>query len=170
MKPLLVLACLVTEAGAFASRGAPSARAPPLRSAADRGYATPIDIDEGAARDVDAFEAWAQEYGVQRAPGLELAYRSNDAAYGGDTVGWDVSVATNQDAPAGTCVLCVPEAVILTSAKAMAELRTHAMDQAEKIVSSINADTELRQYYLMVKLLVEYEKGEASPWFPWLNS
>ncbi len=25
-------------------------------------------------------------------------------------------------------------------------------------------------YYLLIKILVEYEKGEGSPWFPWLNS
>ena len=24
--------------------------------------------------------------------------------------------------------------------------------------------------YLLIKILVEYEKGEGSPWFPWLNS
>ena len=52
----------------------------------------------------------------------------------------------------------------------MAELRTSDMDQAEKILYSVNGESELRQYYLMVKILVEYEKGEESPWFPWLNS
>ena len=40
----------------------------------------------------------------------------------------------------------------------------------KKVLSSINADTELRQYYLMIKILVEYEKGAGSAWFPWLNS
>ncbi len=39
-----------------------------------------------------------------------------------------------------------------------------------KVLSSINANSELRHYYLMIKILVEYEKGEGSPWFPWLNS
>jgi len=71
---------------------------------------------------------------------------------------------------AGTPVLYVPENLILSSSKAMAELQTVDMQPAEKILYSVNADTELRQYYLMIKLLVEIEKGEESPYFPWLNS
>lgn len=182
MRRLLVIACVVTEARAFVSCGVAAMHAPWSSRAADAslasalnsemsgGYAAPINIDESAPRDVETFEEWATNYGIQRAAGLQLAYSSNDDGYSGGTVGWDVSFATDQAIPTGTCVLCVPEAVILTSAKAMAELRTHAMDPAEKIVSSINAETELRQYYLMVKLLVEYEKGALSPWFAWLNS
>jgi len=84
--------------------------------------------------------------------------------------GSDIYACTNTDMAAGTPVLYVPENLILTSSKAMAELQTVDMQPAEKILYSVNADTELRQYYLMIKLLVEIEKGEESPYFPWLNS
>mmetsp|Transcript_14867 Transcript_14867/g.27036 ORF Transcript_14867/g.27036 Transcript_14867/m.27036 type:complete len:473 (-) Transcript_14867:10-1428(-) len=165
---LLVLASIaITEAAAFTPSSSllttisPSAPASPLYSAVDRGYETPINIEETAPRDTSTFETWAYNYGIQRAEGHQLAYSED---------GWDIYAMTNQELPAGTPVLCVPEPLILSSNKAMAELRTHDMDQAEKIVYSVNADTEIRQYYLMVKILVEYKKGEASPWFPWLNS
>ena len=114
-------------------------------------------------------EEWAYNYGIQRDEGLQLSYSSEDAGHAGDAA-WDMSVMTAAPLAAGTCVLSVPESLILSSNKVMAELRTHDMDPAEKVLSSINADTELGQYYLMVKILVECEKGAASPWYPWLNA
>ena len=135
-------------------------------SAIDRGYETPINIEETAYRDVPTFENWAYNYaGIITSPGFQLA-SSNE--YGlGET---DVYAMTSQDMPQGTCALYVPEQFILSSSKAMAELRTSDMEAAEKIVYSVNAESEIRQYYLIVKLLVEYERGEESPWFAWLNS
>lgn len=94
-------------------------------------------------------------------PGLQFEYNID---------GSDIYACTNADMAAGTPVLYVPESLILSSSKAMAELQTVDMQPAEKILYSVNADTELRQYYLMIKLLVEIEKGEESPYFPWLNS
>jgi len=72
--------------------------------------------------------------------------------------------------PGGTPVLCVPQELILSANKAMEEFPKESMRAAEKIVYSVNADSEIRYWYLMVKLLVELEKGEQSAWFPWLNS
>lgn len=60
--------------------------------------------------------------------------------------------ATDSDLATGTTVLYVPEELILTSSKAMEELRGPEMMPAEKVLSSINADGELRQYYLMIKV------------------
>ena len=77
---------------------------------------------------------------------------------------------TNVDLPTGSPILTIPEHMILSSNKAMAELRTSDMSEAEKIVKSVNAESEFRHYYLMLKLLVEYEKGMESPWYQWMNS
>ena len=49
-------------------------------------------------------------------------------------------------------MLYVPEELILTSTKAMEELRGPEMQAAEKVLRSINAEDELRQYYLMIKV------------------
>lgn len=162
---LLTVACIGAGAAAFSSSGARAGCVKrglaPLQSTSALGYDRAIDIEETAPRDMPSFEEWAYNYGIQKGEGFELA---------SDEYGTDIYAMTTQDQPAGTCVLYVPEMCILTSSKAMAELRTNDMDQAEKILYSVNAESELRQYYLMIKILVEFEKGEASPWFPWLNS
>mmetsp|Transcript_22839 Transcript_22839/g.49413 ORF Transcript_22839/g.49413 Transcript_22839/m.49413 type:complete len:464 (-) Transcript_22839:188-1579(-) len=173
-KLLALAACIVTDkAAAFTStstcpRSTITSTAPssiPLYSSFDRGYDTPINIEETAHRDIQSLEEWAYNYGIQRAEGFQLAsFDANGVA------GSEVYAMANQDLPAGTPVVYVPEGLILSSDKAMAELRSHDMDHAEKILTSVNADSELRYYYLMVKILVEYEKGTESPWFPWLNS
>ncbi|KAL7553006.1 hypothetical protein ACHAWF_016251 [Thalassiosira exigua] len=151
-------------------RRPPPPSSPPPRSASSsglgstlssRGYEPLICVDEDCPRDVPSFEAWAHRSGIQRSEGFRLAY-SDD--------GIDVYAATDRDAPAGTCVLCVPEHLILSASKAMSELRTREMDPAEKILRSVNAEDELPRWYLMIQILAEYEKGEESAWFPWLNS
>jgi len=131
-----------------------------FKSQTELGYR--IDISENAPRDVPAMEEWANACGVQRADSLHLASVDGD--------GVDVCAVTSQDLPASSPVLFVPQEMILSSNKAIAELRSEEMEQAEKLVCSVNADSELRHYYLMLKIIVEYEKGEASPWYPWLNS
>ena len=122
---------------------------------------TLINIDEEAPRDIPSMEQWSYEMGAQRTDGFTLT---------SDDGGYNVYAMTTVDLPTGSPVLTIPEHMILSSNKAMAELRTSDMSEAEKIIKSVNADSEFRQYYLMLKLLVEYEKGESSPWYPWLNS
>ena len=134
------------------------------RSYHNLGYELPINIEETAPRDIPTFETWAYNYGIQRHESFTLVDNNND--------GYDIYASTSStDAvPTGTCVLYVPQELILSGSKSMDELRSHDMDPAEKIVFSVNAEKELAKYYLIVKLLVEIEKGEDSPWFPWLNS
>lgn len=118
-----------------------------------------IDIDEEAPRDIPSMEQWAEYQGAQR-NGYSIT----------STDGWDYYAITSTDLPTGSPVLTIPEHMILSSNKAMEELRSPEMSEAEKIITSVNAESEFRQYYLMLKLLVEYEKGPNSPWYAWLNS
>jgi len=122
---------------------------------------TLINIDEEAPRDIPSMEQWSYEMGAQRTEGFTLT---------SDDGGFDVYAMTTVDLPTGSPVLTIPEHMILSSTKAMAELRSTDMSEAEKIINSVNAESEFRQYYLMLKLLDEYEKGVASPWYQWLNS
>ena len=107
-----------------------------------KGYTPVIDVDEDAARDIQTFEEWSYNYGVQRCDGFQLT--SDD--------GMDVYAATSQDLPTGSPVVFVPEHLILSSSKAMVELRTPEMNGAEKVVLSVNAESEMRHYYLMLKV------------------
>ena len=58
----------------------------------------------------------------------------------------------------------------MSSNKAIAELRSPDMALAEEYVINSGAESELRHYYLMLKILLEIQNGKDSPWFQWLNS
>jgi hypothetical protein len=90
-----------------------------------RGYEAAINIGETAPHDVALFESWAYECRIQRAKGFVL---NNDSG-----MMLDVCTSTTMDMPAGSCVLYIQKMWILSSSKAMAELRTADMDQAEKV-------------------------------------
>ena len=124
---------------------------------------------EDAPREIAAMDEWAATCGVQRADGVELILTECDN-YGNGIDSQDVSVVTTQDLPAKSPVLCVPSDMILTSDRAVAELGRQ--EDAEKLLGSLNAATpdHLRHFYLFLKILVEYEKGPDSPWYPWLNA
>ena len=90
--------------------------------------------------------------GMQKAVGVVLK--------GSDRYMKNVQVVTGQDIPSGSPVLYVPEELIMTSNKAMAAYRNpQVMDAAEKQLQTFDAMSELRQYYLMIQLLVEIERG-----------
>eukprot|EP00531_Pseudo-nitzschia_arenysensis_P007227 CAMPEP_0116114766 /NCGR_PEP_ID=MMETSP0329-20121206/150_1 /TAXON_ID=697910 /ORGANISM="Pseudo-nitzschia arenysensis, Strain B593" /LENGTH=448 /DNA_ID=CAMNT_0003608157 /DNA_START=38 /DNA_END=1380 /DNA_ORIENTATION=+ len=125
-----------------------------------------VDVKENAVRDIETMEAWAYQCGVQGADGLQLM--SDYDAGDGNQQHFDVSLTTSNDIPANSPVLFVPNEMILSSNKAVEEFGR--LEDAEKLITSLNAESEFRQYYLMLKILVEWERGEESPWFSWLNS
>lgn len=120
-----------------------------------------VIVDEKAGRDVAAMEEWASSCGVQKVGGFQLVGESIDGFL-------DVSVQTSQAIPANSPVLFVPNEMILSSNKAVEEFGR--LDEAEELIFKGGAESELRHYYLMLKILVEWERGEGSPWFPYLNS
>jgi len=166
---LILVAVVVVGAAAFSSPS-PSCANPltstsclrrPLPSSLGV-YNTAIDVDEEAQRDISSFEEWASYNGIQRADGFQLVGEELFAGY------LDVSAITTQDVPAGSTVLYIPNEVILSSSKAMEEFGRLA--EAEEMLISNGYESEIRQYYLMIKILVELDKGRDSPWFEFLNS
>mmetsp|Transcript_32515 Transcript_32515/g.71371 ORF Transcript_32515/g.71371 Transcript_32515/m.71371 type:complete len:442 (-) Transcript_32515:106-1431(-) len=119
-----------------------------------------ISIDESTSRDIPTMEEWAAACGVQRSDGFQLSSE--------DEYGQNIGVVTTQDLPADSPVLYVPEQMILTSRKSLQEIGR--IDAAEKRLVSGKAADHVPQFYLFLKILLEYEKGDASPWYPWLNS
>lgn len=117
-----------------------------------------VDISEEAVRDVESMQAWAQGYGVQNIPGLQLT--SDD--------GSDIYAMTNEDVPAGSAIMFVPSNMFLSSWGAKAE--TGQLTEAEDLIERLNGLEDLPQFYIFVKILLEYQNGEESPFFPWLNS
>ncbi|KAL7465800.1 hypothetical protein ACHAXS_006117 [Conticribra weissflogii] len=120
-----------------------------------------ISLDEWTQRDVYGMEEWATNYGVQKYDGVEL--------YTADGEDWQL--ITNSYIPAGTSVLFVPADIVLSSDATAAEFGG-SLEAAENALVALDQGTARRLplFRLMVKILAEYERGEESPWFPWLNS
>jgi hypothetical protein len=117
--------------------------------------------DEYAQREVNAMEQWAQENGAQKAPGVELF--SED--------GSNFQYITQSGVGAGQTVLYVPSNLVISSYAAEYEFG-QSLKGAEDIVVAIDEGTRARLplFRLMIKILAEYEKGQSSQFFPWLNS
>ena len=117
--------------------------------------------DEYAQRDVYSMEEWAMQYGAQKAPGIEL--------YSED--GSDYQYVAQQGIQGGQTALYIPPDIVLNSASIQQEFG-QSLTGAEQVVVGIDRGTQARLplFRLMVKILAEYEKGQDSPFYPWLNS
>jgi hypothetical protein len=105
-------------------------------------------------------QEWAQNYGVQTAPGFELT--SQD--------GLDWFAFTNQYIPAGSPVVYVPSQLVLTSDEIREEFGGNLL-AAENVLAQYEGTIQRAPLFrLMVKILAEYENGQQSPYYPWLNS
>lgn len=116
-------------------------------------------------RDVYSMEQWATNYGLQKADGVELY---------SDDGGLDYQLMTQSQVAAGQTVVSVPASIVLDSRSVEQEFGT-SLQQAEAALMEIDqkqgeAQYRLPLFRLMVKILVEYEKGQDSMYYPWLNS
>jgi len=138
-------------------------RTSPLASFS-QSYSQTIDLnDEFSPRDVQGMEQWALQNGVQKADGVELANSPSD--------NMDWQLVSYQDLQSGTPILFVPAGMVLSSNNLRQELGRD-LESAEYEVCRLGELQEQRLplFRLMVKILMEYEKGQDSIYFPWLNS
>eukprot|EP00529_Nitzschia_sp_RCC80_P023830 CAMPEP_0113451700 /NCGR_PEP_ID=MMETSP0014_2-20120614/6472_1 /TAXON_ID=2857 /ORGANISM="Nitzschia sp." /LENGTH=457 /DNA_ID=CAMNT_0000343061 /DNA_START=205 /DNA_END=1578 /DNA_ORIENTATION=- /assembly_acc=CAM_ASM_000159 len=119
-----------------------------------------IDVSEVAQRDVYTMQNWAQQYGVQLADGVEI----------GSSDGEDYSVMTNSFIPAGSPVMFVPADIIMSSGSVEAEYGGQLQAAEQTLMEFEGTAQRLPLFRLMIKVLAEYEKGQDSPWFPYLNA
>jgi len=117
--------------------------------------------DENSPRDVFTMEQWATQYGVQKIQGVEL--------YSDD--GTDYQLITQSPIRSGSTVLFVPANMVLSS-NAIAEEFGGTLEAAENALVAMDKGTAQRLplFRLMIKVLAEYDKGQESPYFPWLNA
>ena len=156
---LLVVGLLPLLATAFVTPHGAVTKSRQSLSSLDMYTASTIDISEMAPRDVYSMTEWAVGYGVQMAPGVELS--SND--------GVDFFLVANQGIPAGSAAVFVPAQLVLSSTNIQTEFSV-ALVQSEEVLQRNGATNRLPLFRLMVKILAEYEKGDQSPYFPWLNA
>ena len=157
MKILLAAGFLATMASAFqplSSGKKALARTSPLYQ-----QMTLVDISEGVQRDIGPMQEWATNYGVQTCDGFQLT--SND--------GQDMYAMTNAPIGAGTPVVFVPNNMLLSSFGAAQEFG-NSLQAAEQQLAQGGVGDQIPLFRLMVKILAEFEKGDQSPFFPYLNS
>eukprot|EP00977_Amphora_coffeiformis_P004540 scaffold978_cov164-Amphora_coffeaeformis.AAC.11 len=119
-----------------------------------------VDTNEGTPRDVGTMEEWATACGVQRSEGFQLT---------SDDGGIDIYAMTSEDLSEESPVLFVPNQLIFSSNMARQELGGY-IDDAEDLVKRLDLEECIPEFYLMVKILMEYQQGDQSLWFPWLNA
>ena len=125
--------------------------------------------DLRSPRDVYSMEQWAIQYGLQKAAGVEL-YSTNDEMK-------DYSLYISTSIAAGQSVLFVPSDIVLNSEVIANEFGDSLSAAEESLIQIDNqarfpqgAEYRLPLFRLMTKILVEYEKGTDSLYYPWLNS
>ena len=170
----LLLCVLAISASAVSAFFVPSQRSPTENRPKSNNYkicsplAAYVDIGEDAYRDVVSMDEWATACGVQKAGGFQLTSEEGP-------LGLDVGVMTTEDMAEGSPVLFVSNEMIFASDQIEQELGPY-VEEAVGILRRLSGDEdfELRHisshFYLFLKILMEYEKGDQSPWFPWLNS
>ncbi|KAL7550390.1 hypothetical protein ACHAWF_013631 [Thalassiosira exigua] len=118
-----------------------------------------INLSSSVERDVYTMADWAAGYGVQQAEGVQLT------SYDGK----DYFPATQSDIPAGSPVMYVPSDLVFSSSKSLQEFGT-ALTQCEDQLVQAGLGDRVPLFRVFFKVVAEYEKGENSPWYPWLNS
>ncbi|VEU38044.1 unnamed protein product [Pseudo-nitzschia multistriata] len=147
-----ILGLIVSTASAFTSVSRPN-RAPFSTSLGL------VETGEYVDRDVYTFDEWATSCGVQKCAGFQITTQD----------GSDFFAVTDQDLPAGTPIVYVPPELVLSSNRAQEEFG-QSLQYAEDRIKEGGVANQIPIFRLGVKILAEWEKGEQSPWYYWLNS
>ena len=124
------------------------------------GVSNTIDITKRAIRDIPTMDNWSYACGVQRANGVQLESTNVE----------EVCLFATQDIAANSPVLFVPNQMILSGVQ-FAQQPEFGRVEGPEILLSITGEQEyISQFYLLCKILKEYENGVNSPWYPYLNS
>ena len=118
-----------------------------------------VNLSPAVERDVYPMADWAANSVVQQAEGVQLT------SYDGK----DYFPVTQAACPAGSPVMYVPNNLIMTSSKAAQEFGA-SLSQCENKLVAAGLEHQVPLFRVFFKIIAEYEKGDQSPWFPWLNS
>eukprot|EP00579_Thalassiosira_antarctica_P008193 CAMPEP_0201900956 /NCGR_PEP_ID=MMETSP0902-20130614/53370_1 /ASSEMBLY_ACC=CAM_ASM_000551 /TAXON_ID=420261 /ORGANISM="Thalassiosira antarctica, Strain CCMP982" /LENGTH=426 /DNA_ID=CAMNT_0048434771 /DNA_START=168 /DNA_END=1448 /DNA_ORIENTATION=- len=132
-----------------------------------------VDLsDVHSPRDVYSMEGWATQYGMQKADGVELYPTDDDNGSGGSDYSF---MTTTSPIAVGQTIVFVPSNIVINSATIRQEYGGALQQAEEAIMNSVSkvsqgGDNEISLFYLFIKILLEYELGQNSPYHPWLQS
>lgn len=119
-----------------------------------------VSIERIAKREIGQFQQWAVQCGVQVENGFVLVEGDVDGNE-------DWYAATSTGGAQGSRVLFVPNPMILSATRIAQEYEGYA-DPSLGILGRKGLQKLFPQFYLFLKILVEYERGQESPYYPWL--
>jgi len=120
-----------------------------------------IQISETAPRDYNSFVEWATNYGVSL-DNMQIAEQFGE---------W--GAVSSQASPAGSRVLYVPAMLRLTSNGIRQDEFAHLEPAIAQYFDATNSNSQSNlacQFYLFLKVLQEYDQGQQSPCYAWLNA
>jgi len=120
-----------------------------------------IQISETAPRDYNSFVEWATNYGVSL-DNMQIAEQFGE---------W--GAVSSQASPAGSRVLYVPAMLRLTSNGIRQDEFAHLEPAIAQYFDATNSNSQSNlacQFYLFLKVLQEYDQGQQSPYYAWLNA
>jgi hypothetical protein len=119
-----------------------------------------VSLERTAQREVGQFQEWAGQCGVQPENGFCLV---EDLVEGNEE--WYAATATG--GAQGSRVLYVPNEMILSSARIAQEYQGY-VEPSFQVLESMGVYHLNQQFYLFLKILIEYESGAESPYYPWM--
>eukprot|EP00522_Entomoneis_paludosa_P017580 CAMPEP_0172459432 /NCGR_PEP_ID=MMETSP1065-20121228/32587_1 /TAXON_ID=265537 /ORGANISM="Amphiprora paludosa, Strain CCMP125" /LENGTH=464 /DNA_ID=CAMNT_0013214109 /DNA_START=27 /DNA_END=1421 /DNA_ORIENTATION=- len=163
----LVLVSLPSPSTAFVVQTTSRSTRPPLSSlfaSVQEAQAT-VSLDRSTARDFGSYQEWAVQCGVQVNPDtgfcfLDQMVDDNPEQY----------AATSTGTSAGSVIMMVPGEMVLSSNRLQQELQPYVDDQCFQVLQQANQMHMGAQFLLFLKVMLEYEAGSQSPYFPWLNA
>jgi hypothetical protein len=127
-----------------------------------KGFSSSISVERTATREIYPFQEWAAQCGVQADNGFCLAEQIVDGNE-------DWYAATSTGGYAGARVLTVPNEMIMSSARIAQDYQGY-VEPAFQVLEQKRMRHLFPQFYLFLKVLVELEQGENSPYYPWMAS
>lgn len=109
-----------------------------------------IYTSEDSPRNIEGFEEWCTQYGVQKMDGLQL--------YTED--GLDYELITTQDLPAGSVIMYVPAEVVLSSnqiAQELESLSDGSVAEAVKKLGKIGGAGSTPKFFLFLKREIVFD-------------
>jgi hypothetical protein len=130
------------------------------------------------SRDMQGLVQWAKERGIVLGKGVSLRPTSQTH----DTTGTeeyddDWNVGLDQAAESTDRILFIPRDVIFNSTEIQETLLLQltindegSWENAVEYIQSRNCHDQLPQFCLWIRILQEFERGNQSSWFPWIQS
>ena len=154
----IITAAALGSVQAFVVPQIPSSTSTP----ASQLFSSVLPLERTATREIDNFQAWAGDCGVLAENGFYIEEQMVDGVE-------DYYAATSTGAAEGSRVLAVPGEMILSSIWLEQEYEGY-IEPCIGTLHEMGMDGLSEQFYLFVKILIEYENGETSPYFPWLQA